>query len=136
MARRNKYATGTTVSVTKTLDQIKDEVNRMGGSDFAHGVAEMGGVRIVRVEFILPPDIRVRFVTRFSGDEAAEERRVWRVKHQLIKAKRLAIEDGDVTAADEFMAHRVLPDGRTFSEAQAGELPSDSLMALVEGRRS
>jgi len=60
---------------------------------------------------------------------AAEERRRWLALLLVIKAKLEAVESGIITFEEEFLAHVVMPDGRTV--LQHVQVPIER--AYIEG---
>lgn len=135
MKPSDRFAAGTTVSPEKTRMEIETVLARYGAESFAY--ATMPGR--ARIEFVLAGR-RIRFDVRLpSRDEKrftqhpkrtwrsrseaaagsaydAEIRRLWRALLLAIKAKLELTASGITTLETEFMAHIVLPDGRTVGE--------------------
>lgn len=131
-----KYATDTTVSAAASRSEIESTLKRYGGSSFVYGQDDetrrvMVGFRIsernVRFTITLPDPGDRAFThtptrdTRRSADKAKEAweqavRQIWRALHLIIKAKLEAVAAGVVEFDSEFLAHIVLPDGRTVGQ--------------------
>lgn len=133
----SRFAEKTDVPVTKSRAEIEHTLVRYGATSFMSGWSgtrayiafEMQGRRI---KFLMPvPDPADRRFTLFrhsSGkllprspdashaqwDQAC--RQVWRALLLVIKAKLEAVEAGISVFEDEFLAHIMLPDGRTVGE--------------------
>jgi len=126
----NRYAKDTTVSVDRTLEEIRSTIKRCGAvklATFEHethaGIAfEM---KNRRVRFILPlPDKKAGMVkvnqsraTQYSQrtyDQAVRQR--WRALLLCIKAKLESVEAGIESFDEAFMSQIVLPSGKTMGE--------------------
>lgn len=126
-----KFAKETTVSSEKSRAEIERTLNRYGASHFAYGSAPdraMVGFQACnrRVKFELPMpnpfarefthtpsrDIERNDKERLNAWEQACRQR-WRALLLVIKAKLEAVDAGITTFEEEFLAHIVLPDGRT-----------------------
>lgn len=130
------YAEKTTVSVAKSKAEIEDLITRYGAEAFGQATQNgramivfkvMG--RQVRFVLVIPSKDEQRFThrkTKWGTEERTEiqalaeweqeQRRLWRALLIVIKAKLEACASGIVTFEDEFMAHFVMPDGRTVGE--------------------
>ena len=128
------YASDTSVSADASRAEIERTLRRYGATSFAYGwqgdrtmLGFVLGERQIR--FVLPlPDPQAREFTRTPSrgqvrtPEAAHReweqavRQRWRALALVIKAKLEAVAAGIVTAEDEFLAHTVLPSGRTVAE--------------------
>ena len=128
------YAKNTSVSVEKSRAEIESCLARYGASAFAYATNnnkamiqfQSNGKRIM---FILElPDRADRIYThgyggrgRKLGEQEAygkwEQacRQKWRCLALAIKAKLEAVESKIASFEDEFMAHIVMPDGKTVS---------------------
>lgn len=128
-----KYAEGTTVSPEKSRVEIEGLVRKYGASKFASGWDDARATILFeahgkRVRFVLAmPDAKERSLThrargyvRSTVEQKnaydAEVRRRWRALALVIKAKLEVVESGIATFEEEFLAHIVLPDGRTVGE--------------------
>lgn len=132
-----KFAADTEVSVEKSRAEIERLIIRYGATStaFMNGrdqsiVAFEANDR--RIMFTLPlPSREQKEIANYrhsSGSwvsrtkEAAEKvweqacRQRWRALALVIKAKLEAVESGITTFEDEFMAHIVMPDGKTVSD--------------------
>lgn len=137
-----KYAKQTTVTVASSRIEIEKTIERYGATGFGY-MANDARVAIVfqmsdrNVKFLLElPDRNSREFERTperrimrSPDKrlAAYEQAVrqrWRALALVIKAKMEAVESGITTFEREFMAHILLPDGRTVGEFMAPQLKS------------
>ena len=137
------FAKGTEVPAEKTRLEIEALVEAKGAEAFAFAVD--GGKASIRfriqerlLRFDLPlPDLqdaafqkvhrgaagiqpRTPTGARSAWQQATRER--WRALLLCIKAKFIAVEGGIVTFDEEFLAHVVMPDGRTVGEIAAEQL--------------
>lgn len=129
-----RYAAGTDVSSDRSRAEIERTLQRYGASQFMYGYdntrAVVGFIINNRqVRFVLPmPDPNDREFTHTPGrgqkrspeqaraqwEQATRQR--WRALNLVIKAKLEAVESGIVTFDAEFLAHLVLPNGRTVAD--------------------
>lgn len=135
-----RYAEATSVSVDASRAEIERTLRRYNAESFAYGW-DRGKAMIEfaaedrRIRFVLPlPDRHAREFTHTperrtarkpAQAEAAWEqacRQRWRALALAIKAKLEAVEAGISTFEDEFLAHVVLPDGRTFGSWATPEI--------------
>lgn len=133
-----RYAQGTSVDSSASRAEIERTLTRYGAESFMYGwqgskaaVAFTANGRQIR--FILPlPDRNERRFTHTPAKnqrrtpEAAEKeyeqacRQSWRALNLVVKAKLEAVAAGIVSFEAEFLAHVVLPNGRTvFEETEA-----------------
>ena len=115
------YAVDTAVPVERTKNEIERlvvEKHRAVQYMVAHQTVPPRAVvqfgmkdRVVRFELPLPA--KAKNETRL----AQETRSRWRALLLIIKAKLEAVENGVTTFEEEFLAHIVLPDGRTVAAA-------------------
>lgn len=133
------YAKNTSVAVEKSRGEIEAILARYGATEFAYATKE--GKAMIRFQangrsimFILElPDRNAdRFVHVTHGKKVyldrdrtpewayelweQECRQKWRCLALAIKAKLEAVESGITSFEDEFMAHIVMPDGKTLSK--------------------
>lgn len=155
------YAADTKVSVDRTRAEIERTLARYGASAFSYGydpdrAVVMFAAHDRHVRFVLhhpPRSDYARTPTGLRRSEAAIDsehakavRQRWRALALVVKAKLEAVEAGIVTFEEEFLAHVVLPDGRTVGEWAApqlqetyatgempGVLPGASPRALTQG---
>jgi hypothetical protein len=135
---RKRFAEATEVPVTKTRAELEELLTRyqatataiFTSADHAAVAFEMHGRRVVMK--LQLPDARDRQFThgrvnQHAGvalltPEAAKAkhekacRRKWRALLLAVKAKLVAVEDGIETFEEAFMAHVVMPDGRTVAD--------------------
>lgn len=127
-----KYAARTTVGADRSRSEIERTLKRYGADQFAYGWGEdkaMIGFRMngkfIRFELPVPrqqdfkhtPTGRRRR-SNLTAEKAWDQavRQSWRALALLVKAKLESVESGITVFEDEFMAHIVMPDGRTVSE--------------------
>jgi hypothetical protein len=129
-----KYASDTSVSVEKSRAEIERLVQKYGASRFMSGWDESRAVigfqmcgRALRFTLELPDRQSKAFTTSHRGSRARTEsqayqsweqacRQRWRALALVVKAKLEAVSSGITTFEHEFMAHMVMPDGKTFAE--------------------
>ena len=142
MSESRPYAKGTEVPSTKTRIEIETLVLAKGAEGFALAFSSnrasvrfhMRG-RLLRFDLPLPAleDDAFQRVRRGTGyhkrtptgaanawQQACRER--WRALLLCIKAKFTAVDGGIVSFDEEFLAHVVMPDGRTVGEIAAEQL--------------
>lgn len=128
------YAKQTTVSVEKSKTEIEKTLRRFGADKFAHGwetgraIVEFE-IKSRRVRFLLPlpsktdQDIvfsyggkhkRTGGEVEIAWEQACRQR--WRALNLAILAKLEAVESGITTFEEEFLAHLVLPNGKTVGQ--------------------
>jgi hypothetical protein len=134
------FAEKTTVSPAKSKAEIEDLLRRYGADQFMNGwdstsLREVVGFRcqsrFIRFELPMPDRKERRFThvkrragysettrTEKQATEAWEQevRRRWRALALVIKAKLEAVESGITSFEHEFMAHIVMPDGKTVGQ--------------------
>lgn len=132
------YAKETSVPVERSRAEIESILSRYGATAFGY-MADQTRAMIQfqaqerRIRFILPmPDPADKMFTRriYRGQQTYGERpegaaraaweqacrQRWRALALAVKAKLEAVQSGITTFEDEFMAHIVLPGGKTVSE--------------------
>lgn len=124
------YAEKTSVDSYRSKNEIERTLTRYGATGFMNGW--LGATAMIcfemdgrRVQFSLPlPDRKDKQFThtpkgKERSEPAAEKeyeqavRQKWRALALVIKAKLEAVESGITVFEDEFMAHIMLPDGKT-----------------------
>jgi hypothetical protein len=106
-----RYAARTQVTVAKSKMEIEQLVARYGADQF------VSGYDVDRAFVMFRAHGRgIRFVVATPPGDQQEERRLWRCLLLSIKSKLEVVESGIATFEEEFLAHTVLPDGRTFAE--------------------
>lgn len=109
------YAERTQVPIDRTKTEIEQTLARYGAERFMY-FTESGNAVIVfesdnrRLKFGLPLPIE----SGAKNDRVRRQR--WRALFLCIKAKLEAIESGIETFEEAFLAHVVMPDGRTVHE--------------------
>ena len=137
-AEVSRYAADTKVSAASSRMEIERLIERYGASAFAYGWQESRAVISFemegrRIRFSLPmPDRNDRAFTHHSkGARTAEAaaklweqatRQRWRALALLVKAKLEAVESGITVFDEEFLAHIVLPNGRTVGDETVGQI--------------
>jgi len=127
----SRYAENTRVSSEQSRAEIERILSRYGADGFMYGWADQNALiafqmRERRIKFILPMPAKdlPEFVftparrSRRSPDEQLREweqacRQRWRALAIAIKAKLECVESGITSFEEEFMAHIVLPNGKT-----------------------
>ena len=138
----SRYAENTGVSSDKSRIEIERTLARYGADQFLYGwqdEAAVVGFRMVgrNVKFHLPlPDrnsdelkLTPERRTRRSPEQVEREyekavRQRWRALALVIKAKLEAVESGITEFDEEFLAHIVLPNGRTVGEFMVPQIAS------------
>jgi hypothetical protein len=129
-----RYAADTSVSTERSRAEIETTLRRYRADQFGYAT-NMRGATVMftlggrHIRFILPlPDPAAREFTHTpakglprtsaEAERAWEQacRQRWRALALVIKAKLEAVSAGITTVEDEFLAHTVLPDGRTMGE--------------------
>lgn len=126
MTRR--FAEDTSVPADRTQGEIKKRLREHGADQIvvfesADKTAVAFTVRGSMYRITVPIDPKAK-------NAAQEERRAWRLLNLLMKAKMEAVREGATTIEREFLADRLLYDGRTVSEVIGPELQ----IAEREGR--
>jgi hypothetical protein len=129
-----KYAAQTEVSSERSRNEIEKTLKRYGATHFMYGWQTEGAVVAFQmhqkaIKFLLPlPDRNSREFTHTPtkklprGEKEAEAayeqatRQRWRALSLCIKAKLEAVKSGITSFEQEFMAHFMMPDGKTLSE--------------------
>lgn len=116
MAQRRRYAARTEVPISRSQDQVKVELRKVGADQI--GVMESSTQAFV---VFLVRDVRYRITTApFKAakgqDIEQEQRRQWRAILLLVKAKVVSIMEGISTVEREFLADAIMPDGSTWAD--------------------
>jgi hypothetical protein len=129
-----KFAQNTSVSVDKSKAQIENTLDKYGAAGFSYGKARGKAIvgfelndRFVKFTLNLPDKAERRFThtpgrdTERSNTKALQAweqgcRSSWRALNLVIHAKLEAVAAGITTFEEEFMAHILLPSGRTVGE--------------------
>lgn len=128
-----EYAKGTSVPAHKTQGEIRQLVSRHGCAEYAiMERADLARVqfkshgRLVRFDLPMPDMTAKRFTLdaysrRLPPQRAAEKwddevKRLWRCLLLAIKSKFEVVATGMAVFEQEFLAHIVMPDGKTVGE--------------------
>lgn len=138
--KARKYAEGTTVSISKTHDEIRSLLTKYGADGFMvgehNGVAQLAfAMRGRQIRFRMPLPRPQDKEALYAGSKRrtdaqawayvdGESRRKWRALLLSIRAKLESAHSGIETFEDAFLAQTVLPDGRTMGEYAAEQLPT------------
>lgn len=139
MSRRRRYAEGTTVAPEKSRAELETLLRKAGATGFVSGWDDERGIDAITcrihgrmLRFVIarpdPQDFATTDGGRFRGLKArraaadAEHRRIWRAQVLIAKAKLEMIGSGLSTIDAEFMAHVLLPDGRTMGETMIPQI--------------
>jgi hypothetical protein len=135
-----RFAEKTAVASATSRVEIERTLARYGADGFMYGWADDSAVVAFRmsnrhIKFVLPlPDRQAREFTHTperdtersaSKAEGAYEQAVrqrWRALALVIKAKLEAVESGITEFDDEFLAHIVLPDGKTVGQVMGPQI--------------
>lgn len=129
----SRYAENTTVSTSRSREEIERTLQRFGATGFMYGwnpqkqsLAFEIENRRIRYDVPMPPPNDRMFTHTATGyvraKDAAkaeydkETRRRWRAVALIVKAKLEAISSGISSLDDEFLPRYVLPSGATFGE--------------------
>lgn len=129
------YAEDTSVPVERSRAEIETLLRKYGADQFASGwndkesrIQFCANGRFIRFVLTMPDPNDKKFTHQQARswhrrtDESAkkayeqEVRRRWRCLALVVKAKLEAVSTGITTFEDEFMAHIIMPDGKTVSE--------------------
>lgn len=128
------YARNTKVGRSQSIDDIERTLLRYGATGFAYGwegsramIQFRTASRSIRIIVQMPDRENVEFThTPNRGTPRSEEaafrewdqacRQRWRALALVIKAKLEAVTAGIATLEEEFLAHIVLPNGRTVGQ--------------------
>lgn len=152
---KSRYAAQTAVSSERSKAEIERLLTRYGAISFASGwqgdqATIVFSVADRRIKFVLPlPNKDAREFThsprrnnRRSDIDACKAweqatRQRWRALALVVKAKLEAVQSGITSFESEFMAHIVMPDGKTVAEHAmpmiAAAYQSGKVQALLPG---
>lgn len=133
------YATGTEVSIMRSIGELDKLLAKHGATGFAYGRDDER--QTTRVMFRIadrmcrfdvakpdPADFRLTPTRQRRAESTAlkladdEERRRWRSLVLVVKALLVGIADGVITLSDAFLPYTLLPDGSTVGEWAAPQL--------------
>jgi hypothetical protein len=130
----SRYASGTAVSCDRSKTEIERTLHRYGATAFVYGTKPDKAVIQFemserRIRFNLPlPGPKEALRLSSAGNVIREHKEVtdrrleqmqrqrWRALSLAVKAKLEAVASGITTFEEEFLAHLVLPSGRTVAE--------------------
>ena len=128
----SRYAENTSVSADKSRAEIDKTLTRYGADQFMYGWEDtraMIGFRMEgrQIRFVLEmpkkEDFRLTPSKKYKRSDAdtlkaweQATRQKWRALALAVKAKLECVESEISTFEEEFMAHIVMPDGKTISE--------------------
>jgi len=127
----SQYAANTSVSVDKSQAEIRRSLNRYGAGQFVFAEEDaraMIGFTMAnrQVRFFLSFKAKSKFMFTSKGRARKESqalvewekacRQKWRALALIVKAKLEAVESGITTFEEEFLAHIVLPGGKTYGQ--------------------
>lgn len=120
------FAKNTSVPVARTQDEIRRTLEKYGATGFMFGEANGQALcafemKQRRVKFVLDiPVYGTAMLTKYvklSQDKCAQKTRTsWRCLLLAIKAKLECTASGISTFEQEFMAHIVMPNGKTIGQ--------------------
>lgn len=135
---RRVYAEDTKVPTAQSRAQIETMLRKAS----ANRIVTMDEALEAVVAFMLAGRL-IRLRIEIPGDASDQRRRaIWRAIGLVVKAKIEAVAQGITTVEQEWLAHVVLPDGRTVSDwvepqlrvaYDEGRMPTEPLM--LEGPR-
>jgi len=116
-----KFAYKTKVPIGRSKVEIERILSRYKATGFMY--ASRLGQRVVVFDM---NKLRIRFNLPVpegdSANDQQEERRRWRALVLAIKAKLEAVDSGITTFEEEFLAHIVLPGGKSFGEVYVPQI--------------
>lgn len=105
------FAARTKVSVAKTRQDLEAALRKIGASR----IITMDERTEAVVAFELDRVIRIKRLVELTADDQ-ERRTIWRNIDQVVRGKLASIDMGIETVEEAFLAHVVMPDGRTVYE--------------------
>lgn len=151
------YAKETSVSSTKSREEIERTLSRFGASSFMYGTTNSRAIVAFemlgrRIKFDLPMPSRkddeialtdkgrLRSATQQEAAFEQAIRQRWRALALVIKAKLEAVECGITEFEEEFLAHIVLPNGSTVGQFMLPQVAkayeTGTMPPLLEGPRA
>lgn len=134
------YAENTTVSAERSRAEIEKTLQKYGADQFMYGWNGLDAIvgfkmneKVIRFKLCMPDKKDEKFTYTPSGRERRDSnasykaweqatRQRWRALCLVIKAKLEAIESGITTFEEEFLAHILLPNGKTVSQFALPEI--------------
>ena len=134
------YAKTTVVPIERSKGEIQRTLVRYGAESFAY--AEKSQAAMIefqmtgkRIRFVIPLPARPSGEGYGSGvelkkyDQSVKQK--WRALALVVKAKLEAVDSNITTLEQEFLAHIVLPGGRTFGDSVIPQLDQIYLSGKV-----
>lgn len=111
----SRFAEFTKVPVDQTRNEIERTLTRYGADRFAYFTENEKAIIVFEAH-----DRRIRFDLSLPSDandvKGQERRRLWRALLMCIKAKLESVASGIETFETAFLAHTVMPDGKTVEQ--------------------
>ena len=104
------YATGTDVSIIRSIGELDKLLAKHGATGFAYGRDD----HTARTRVM--PSGRPRDLSAATQFADAEEKRRWRSLVLVVKALLVGVADGVINLSDAFLPYTVLPSGETVGE--------------------
>lgn len=135
-----RYAQGTSVSIYRSQEEISRILHRYGATDFTFGLKQTGAAiqfrldhRTIRITLPFPDQTDPQFWCGPKGKKRRTEnqaftayeqacRQCWRALALVVKAKLEAVAAGITTVEQEFLAHILLPNGKTVGQFIAPQI--------------
>jgi hypothetical protein len=112
------FAKNSSVPVMRTQQEIQRTVTRYGATGFMYGNGNGKAAVIFEMK-----NRRIKFLLDLPRSESAKDKQLertrWRCLLLAIKAKLECVHSGISTFEQEFLAHIVMPNGRTVGEEVA-----------------
>lgn len=125
------YAVKTSVSIDRSQGEIRKILAKHGATGFAFGEQMQTSVVMFemqsrRIRFILPmPPLQSNNASTARVKKYEQLcRSRWRCLVLAIKSKLESVESGITTLEEEFLAHVVLPNGKTMGDVAIPEIES------------
>ena len=139
----NPYAAKTDVPVARSKDQIERLLVEFKATAFMSATQEKQSMIAFEmqgrnIKFVLPLPQRDNYRSISAYEQALRTR--WRALYLALRAKLEMAATGITTFEDEFLAHVVMPDGRTVGEMTRPRIAlayqSGEVRPLLEGPRN
>jgi hypothetical protein len=111
------YAVRTKVPIERTKTEIEQTLKRYGADRFAYFTESGKAMILFEIQ-----DRRIRFDLPLPAGSDQKQRERWRALNLCIKAKLESVASKIETFEEAFLAHVVMPDGRTVHEHTAPRL--------------
>ena len=123
------YASKTQVPIFRSKTEIESTLNRYGAEQFAYASRSQAAtiefqMKGKRIRFVIPmphsPSKDATLASMKTYDQLCRQK--WRALALVVKAKLEAVESSITTMEQEFLAHIVLPGGKTFGDSVIPQL--------------